>query len=127
MGKRLAALAAPGVVATVALFAAACVGDTEIEKPAPLYGEVPVEYPLDLWDQGIEGETLLNVRVNERGEVDSAVVLRSSGHAAFDSAALAGVVELRFSPARKDGKRIAVWARIPVRFKKKSEAPPRAP
>lgn len=120
-GPRLAAVTA------LALLAGACVGDTEIEKPAPLYGEVPVDYPLELWDQGIEGETLLNVRVNERGEVDSAVVLRSSGHAAFDSAALAGVVALRFSPARRDGKRIAVWARLPVRFKKKPEAAPRAP
>ncbi|MBI4540223.1 MAG: energy transducer TonB [Gemmatimonadetes bacterium] len=98
---------------------AACAGDTEIERPAPLYGDVPVDYPLELWDQGIEGETLLNVRVNERGEVDSAVVLRSSGHAAFDSAALAGVADMRFSPARKKGRRIVVWARIPVRFTKK--------
>lgn len=130
-GKGLAALVAPRVVAAgaaaAALLAAACAGDREIEKPAPLYGEVPVDYPLSLWDQGIEGETLLNVRVNERGEVDSAVVLQSSGHAAFDSAALAGVVDLRFSPARRAGKRIAVWARIPVRFRKKPEAAPRVP
>lgn len=114
------------VLGVCALVAAACAGDREIERPSPLYGEVPVDYPLELWDHGVEGETVLNVRVNERGEVDSAVVLESSGHAAFDSAALAGIADLRFSPARRDGKRIAVWARIPVRFtKKRAPEPPR--
>ncbi|MBI4520762.1 MAG: energy transducer TonB [Gemmatimonadetes bacterium] len=98
---------------------AGCAGDRGIDQPSPLYGDVPVDYPLELWDQGIEGETLLNVRVNELGEVDSAVVLLSSGHAAFDSAALAGAVDMKFSPARKNGKRITVWARIPVRFTKR--------
>ncbi len=99
--------------------AAGCAGDGEIDQPAPLYGEVPIEYPLSLWDQGMEGETLLRVRVTDMGRVDSVEVLESSGHVAFDSAAVQGARELRFTPARKEGKRIEVWAKVPVHFSKR--------
>jgi protein TonB len=107
-------------VAAAALVAAvSCGGEGEIEQPTPLYGEVPIEYPLHMWDQDMEGETLLRVRVSDVGAVDSFEVLRSSGYAAFDSAATAGARKLRFSPARRDGERIAVWAEVPVYFSKR--------
>lgn len=96
-----------------------CGVDGEIEPPKPLYGEVPIEYPLHMWDQDMEGETLLRVRVEDTGGVDSVEVARSSGYAAFDSAAVEGARRLRFSPARQDGKRIQVWAEVPVRFSKR--------
>ncbi|MGD2070702.1 MAG: energy transducer TonB [Gemmatimonadota bacterium] len=97
----------------------ACAGDQEIDSPTPLYGEIPIDYPLQLWDQDVEGETLLRVLVNDEGGVDSVEVVEPSGHPAFDSAAIAGARELRFQPARRDGKRIDVWARVPVHFSKK--------
>ena len=97
----------------------ACAGDQEIERPAPLYGDVPIDYPIELWDSDVEGETLLRVRVTETGQVDSVVVLESSGQGAFDSAAIAGARELRFRPARRNGKRIVVWAEVPVHFSKR--------
>jgi protein TonB len=99
------------------------VGEQEIELPAPLYGEVPIEYPLDLWDRDVEGRTLLKVRVTDVGGVDSIVVLESSGHAAFDRAAIEGARELRFTPARRKGKRIDVWAQVPVHFSKRPRVP----
>ena len=89
-----------------------------MEEPAPLYGEVPIEYPLELWDADVEGETLLRVRVTEMGAVDSVEVLEASGYPAFDSAAVRGALQLRYSPARRDGERIAVWAKVPVHFTK---------
>ncbi len=96
-----------------------CAGDQEIERPAPLFGDVPIEYPVHLWDQDIEGETRLRVRVTDTGEVDSVEIVESSGHAAFDSAAIAGARDLRFRPARRNGKRIEVWAEVPVNFSKR--------
>ena len=96
-----------------------CSGDQTVEKPAPLYGQVSVEYPLELWDQDIEGETILKVRVTDMGRVDSVEVLETSGQPAFDSAAMRGARELRFTPARKNGKRIEVWAQVPVHFSKR--------
>jgi len=96
-----------------------CGGEGEIEQPTPLFGEVPIEYPLHMWDQDMEGETLIRVRVSDVGVVDSVEVFQSSGYAAFDSAAVAGARKLRFTPARRDGERIAVWAEVPVYFSKR--------
>jgi TonB family protein len=103
----------------LAALAVGCAGDQEIERPAPLYGEVPIDYPLELWDQDVEGQTLLRVRVTEMGQVDSVVVMESSGHEAFDAAAIAGARTLRYRPARRNGKRIVVWAEVPVHFSKR--------
>jgi TonB family protein len=72
-----------------------------------------------MWDQDMEGETILRVRVSDVGLVDSVEVLQSSGYASFDSAAVAGARDLRFAPARREGKRITVWAEVPVTFSKR--------
>ena len=99
--------------------ALACGGEGEIEQPTPLYGDVPIDYPLQLWDQDMEGQTLLRVRVSDTGAVDSVEIAASSGYEAFDSAAVVGARTLRFNPARRDGERIEVWATVPVRFSKR--------
>jgi TonB family protein len=95
-----------------------CGGDEVVQEPTPLYGEVPIEYPLDLWDAGVEGVTLLRVRVTDMGVVDSVEVLQGSGYPAFDTAAVRGAFELRYNPARKNGERTTVWAKVPVHFTK---------
>jgi TonB family protein len=102
------------IVATVA-----CGAEREIEQPTPLFADVPIEYPLHMWDQDMEGETILRVRVDDVGAIDSVEVVVSSGYASFDSAAVEGARDLRFTPARRDGKRIAVWAEVPVHFSKR--------
>jgi len=102
----------------VVLFGA-CAGDQQIDPPTPLFQDVPVEYPLDLWDRDIEGETLVRVRVSDTGSVTEAEVLESSGIEAFDSAAVAGAMDMRFQPAQRNGRRIEVWARLPIRFTKR--------
>lgn len=111
---------APPLAAALALLAA-CAGDQPIERPTPLLRSVPVEYPLDLWDRDIEGETLVRVKVNDTGGVDVVEILESSGYPAFDSAAVTGARQLRFEPARRDGTRIGVWARVPILFTKRPQ------
>ena len=96
-----------------------CSGDQEIDSPSPLSALVPIDYPLDLWDQGIEGSSMLKVHVTDMGNVDSVVVVESSGYDAFDSSAVRGARTLRFSPARQGDKRIEVWAHVPVHFSTK--------
>jgi TonB family protein len=93
-------------------------GGGEVDGPTPLYGEIPIEYPLDLWDADVEGETLLRVRVTEEGAVDSVEVVEASGYPAFDSAAVRGALRLQYDPARRNGNRISVWAKVPVQFSK---------
>jgi protein TonB len=100
----------------LAVVLASCGRDEVIEQPVPLYGEQPIEYPLTLWDQRVEGETVLRVRVTEMGAVDSVEVSTSSGNANLDAAAVKGIRELRFQPGRRDGERVRVWVSIPVVF-----------
>lgn len=98
--------------------------EPEIEQPEPLFDEVPIQYPLELWDREVEGTTVLRVRVDTVGTVDSLEVAESSGHDAFDSAAVRGGRQLRFRPARSDGEVVRVWARVPVHFSREAEAAP---
>jgi TonB family protein len=107
----------------VALLLAGCFGPDNVEQPIPLYGEEPVEYPIELWDRGLEGETVLRVRVTDVGIVDSVEVMESSGHSALDSAAVVGVRELRFEPGRRNGERTRMWATLPVLFSRGPRAP----
>lgn len=106
-----------------ALAGAACgKADEPTEAPRALAQESPFEYPIALWDEGAEGEALLMVHVTAQGVVDSSYVERSSGYAAFDSAAVAGARKLRFTPGRKGEKRVESWARLPVKFTRSAPA-----
>jgi protein TonB len=87
-----------------------------LEQPEILYGEEPLDYPLDLFDQGQEGEALVRVLVDERGTVDSVEVAESSGNAELDHAALESLRTTRFTPARRGDDRVRAWVVIPVRF-----------
>lgn len=101
---------------------AACAGEP-VEPPVPLEGDSPFRYPVSLWDEGAEGAPLLMVHVTETGIVDTAYVAETSGYEAFDSAAVAGVHELRFVPARQGDERVDAWVRLPVRFLRPETAP----
>lgn len=86
------------------------------ETPPRQTSESPFHYPEDLWDAGIEGETTLKVFVTTEGRVDSTRVEQSSGHAAFDSAAVEGAQRLSFEPARRGEEPIDAWVLLPVQF-----------
>jgi TonB family protein len=105
-------------IAAVALLAVPACTERRapIQQPQPIPGESPFEYPVALWDERVQGETLLLVHVTALGDVDSTYVHTSSGHAALDSAAVAGARQLRFSPARQGDRRIPMWTKLPVRF-----------
>ncbi|HUF50146.1 MAG TPA: energy transducer TonB [Longimicrobiales bacterium] len=102
----------------------ACGTDAAVQEelPALVPQESPIEYPVALWDRGVQGETEIMVHVTDMGAVDSVLVAKSSGVAALDSAALAGARRVRFSPARRGDRRIAMWIRMPIRFNQDSVA-----
>lgn len=123
-GSSLLRLLRSGLPALLApmLLLAACGGEPDLEQPVPLYGEDPIAYPLELWDEGVEGTALLRLLVNEEGAVDSVEVVESSGHDGLDEAARSGARELRFEPGRLNGKRTAMWASLPVEFSTRPES-----
>lgn len=106
-------------LALLALLAAGC-GRTEEPLTAPRElargGAGPFQYPEELWEAQVEGETMLRLFITEQGAVDSVRVERTSGYEAFDSAALAGSRSLRFEPARRGAEPVGAWFILPVKF-----------
>jgi periplasmic protein TonB len=94
----------------------ACQAEEEPPTPPQQVSESPFHYPEDLWDAGVEGETILRLFVNTEGSVDTVQVDQPSGYEAFDSAAVVGARELRFDPARRGEEPVSVWVLLPVRF-----------
>jgi protein TonB len=74
------------------------------------------QYPEELWDAQVEGQTTLRLFISDRGTVDTVRIDHGSGYAAFDSAALAGSRSLRFRPATRGGEAVAAWFLLPVKF-----------
>ena len=101
---------------------AACEEAAPITPPRQMPGS-PFHYPEELWDAGVEGETILRLFVTKQGRVDSARVEQTSGYEAFNSAAVLGAGDLRFDPARRDTLPVAVWVLLPVEFELPDSAP----
>ncbi|HEX8361609.1 MAG TPA: energy transducer TonB [Longimicrobium sp.] len=104
---------------SVSLLFAACGGEPEpITPPRQLAAaaESPFQYPEELWDAQVEGETMLRLFITDAGAVDSVRVERTSGYEAFDSAALAGSRALKFEPARRGSEPVGAWFILPVKF-----------
>lgn len=70
-------------------------------------------YPTDAVAQGLEGETLVMIFLDESGAVVAARIERGSGHPILDQAAVAAAREVRSLPAA--GVREVL---LPVRFRR---------
>lgn len=73
-------------------------------------------YPPLLRERGIEGQVLLRVRVDERGQAAEVVVQGGSGWRLLDEAARLLTQGCRFMPARRGEQTLASWVEYPVRF-----------
>jgi len=81
--------------------------------------ESPVTYPVGLYEQEVEASVILRLFVTDQGVIvpESTRVVESSGYAALDSAALAGVSSMSFAPAREDGRAVAAMFLQPIHFR----------
>jgi protein TonB len=83
----------------------------------PLGGyQVRPRYPESARRAGVQGTTLLRLRVLENGRVDEVLVEQSAGHHDLDNAATDAVKKWLFEPARMGQQPIAVWVILPVKF-----------
>lgn len=107
------------------LLLAACAGDPPPTDPAegfvpavPIEGQDPIPYPAELFSGRVEGEVMLYLVVDSTGSVirDSTRIESSSGHSAFDAAALQAAPTLRFTPARRGDTAITAPIKVPIRF-----------
>ena len=95
------------------------VPDTADQPPVAINPVSPMDYPLALLEQGIEGRVLLRLYADSQGSLvpDSTRIAESSGYPALDSAALAGAPSLRFSPALRHGHPVAGAFLQPIHFR----------
>lgn len=92
--------------------------DRRDQTPISVNADPPIQYPPDLYEQGVEGTVVLRLFVDSTGTViaDSTRIEEPSGHAALDSAALAAVPSLRFAPALRDGVPVSTVFEQPIIF-----------
>ena len=83
----------------------------------PLGGyQVKPHYPESARRAGVQGITMLKLRVLENGKVGEVQIEQSAGHADLDNAAVDAVKRWLFEPARMGKIPVAVWVLLPVKF-----------
>ncbi len=129
----LARTAAIGAIVTLAM--SACISQDEAKKlvegfeagrpsrpdglPVMLNRQMPVRYPPILYAQRAQGNVTLRIFLDSTGKVhpESTRVIEPSTDPLFDSAAVAGVRDMRFSPATRHGTPVAVTILFPIYFR----------
>ncbi|UCF70688.1 MAG: TonB family protein [candidate division WOR-3 bacterium] len=91
-------------------------GSRRITGPKMIELKPPL-YPTELRRQKIEGSVAIVAFSDTNGSVMHVEVYSSSGHHAFDEAALAVVRKARLEPARILGMPIRTWIFVPINFK----------
>jgi TonB family protein len=105
-----------------ALTTAAVVPDT---LPMLLNKESPFRYPDALFSSKVQGNVMLRIYIDSTGTVwpESTLVLQSSGHPEFDSAAVRGAPRLHFLPAKLKNTPVGVAIKLPVFFRQPGGPP----
>ena len=85
-----------------------------VNGPRILHLDEPV-YPPRALRLHREGQVLLRLAIDSRGQLRSATVVESAGYG-FDAAALKAVRRSRFAPATKAGQPVSCVALLPVSF-----------
>jgi len=85
-------------------------------KPRYRIPPTPAVYPPRSIELGQQGEVLVRVRLEPDGGAAEIVLWRSSSFPLLDRAALTAVRGWHFLPAMRDGRPVAAWVEIPVRF-----------
>jgi protein TonB len=76
-------------------------------------------YPWQAVQRQLEGRVIIEVVVEASGEIQSARVLRTSGHSLLDEAALEFAHDMSLEPAAIDGTPVRSTVQIPISFRLK--------
>lgn len=75
------------------------------------------DYPIELACAGVGGEVTLGLTVGADGKPANVQLVRSSGNAALDQAAIAGVDTWQFKPATRNGQPRPHDIQVPMNFR----------
>lgn len=94
-------------------------GSAGSADPTLLTRDLPFVYPPALYASRVEGDVGLHLFIDSLGLVvpESTTIAEPSGHAEFDSAAVAGAPYLEFQPARDGRSRVGKAVLLPVKFR----------
>ncbi len=87
-----------------------------LTKPKRLSALQP-EYPTVLKAQGVEGNVVVRVTIDEDGRVTNVRVVKGSGYDALDASARNAASRERFTPAMRNGEPIAYTLKYTYRFR----------
>ena len=76
----------------------------------------PPNYPPEEARRGVQGTTVLIVRIDANGGVLDVEVERSSGNRNLDREAVKAAKRWRFNPESRDGRKVESRVRVPVEF-----------
>ncbi|MFO0948882.1 MAG: energy transducer TonB [Planctomycetota bacterium] len=88
-----------------------------VKSEARLIGESIPVYPDEAKRRGIEGTVILRLHVTAEGNVDVALLEKSSGSELLDHSAMEFSRSIRFSPASVDHVPVATVIRLPIRYR----------
>lgn len=93
------------------------------EPPEPIKRVQP-DYPQMAVKAGVEGRVILNIVVDERGDVLEATVVTASPPGIFEDAAIAAMMQWKFKPAKQRDLAIKVRLAYPIVFSLTDQPPP---
>jgi protein TonB len=91
--------------------------DAEPDYKADYLNNPRPPYPMVARRMGYHGKVVLDVEVLAEGKAGDVRLYQSSGYDILDKAALQTVKTWRFSPARRFGRAVTEWFKVPVVFK----------
>lgn len=77
----------------------------------------PINYPRIAQRHNLQGETLVEVWLDQEGKQIKQRIITSSGHELLDNAALKAIANWQFQQAKSQGQSIAYRVQIPITFK----------
>ena len=88
------------------------------EAPAPI-GSIAenIIYPDIAREAGIEGTVIVQCFIDDKGVVQTCVVMKGMPGTGLDEAAMDAIIKTKFKPAVQRDKPVGVWIAIPITFK----------
>ncbi len=93
----------------------------EIDAPPQVMLAIPPAYPFKAKEEKITGKVVLQFIVDTQGWACEPEIISAEPEGVFEEAALDALAEYRFKPAEKDGKAVACFVRLPVKFELEPE------
>jgi TonB family protein len=88
----------------------------EYTKEPAIIKSMPPDYPAEIRNAGITGETVVKVWVDKKGNPRMAIVARRLNKVLDDNSLIA-VMQWKFEPAMFEEKPISIWVAFPLRFR----------